>query len=458
LSTQLNEVQLDLSFGVEAYADSVLIPELIVDSFQSSMRDMVGLDTGLANTSRMIERLGAVIGARAAVLDAAMQDQAERRDRLFNGLLAAVSLLALPPGLLLAFFGVNATNVDDSKSILDLGQYWVVYVLAWLPFASLLLVGFWLRRRIRTGSPNLSGFTDRDGLAVVKVELPTQRAGDATARAVVAQERPPLTLRPAISAHRGGTEQHPAATAEAYDLALGTGAEYVEFDIRKLNDGTLVCYHDPRADHNGPLLAGLSYRELCATVGYEVPTVRSVMTQIAGKGIGHLDLKEIGYEDEVIRLALQTLGEDNFVATTLEDVSVLAITRSFPTVRTALSLGRDGADIGRLRRPAVRLSELFPLRRIRACGAQWVAVDKTLARYGVLRQCARNGIGAMVWTVDDDPLIDRFLQDQRVDVLITNRPSFAVRRRATLHAAGAQSVPASGPTVVVPGAAEADPH
>jgi hypothetical protein len=41
----------------------------------------------------------------------------------------------------------------------------------------------------------------------------------------------------------------------------------------------------------------------------------------------------------------------------------------------------------------------------------------------------------MVWTVDADDLIDQFLEDERVDVLITNRPGYAVRRRAALQAA-----------------------
>jgi hypothetical protein len=38
----------------------------------------------------------------------------------------------------------------------------------------------------------------------------------------------------------------------------------------------------------------------------------------------------------------------------------------------------------------------------------------------------------MVWTVDTDPLIDQFLRDRRIDVLITNRPQHATRRRADL--------------------------
>jgi glycerophosphoryl diester phosphodiesterase len=35
-------------------------------------------------------------------------------------------------------------------------------------------------------------------------------------------------------------------TIEAYARALETGAEYVEFDIRRTADGELAAFHDPR--------------------------------------------------------------------------------------------------------------------------------------------------------------------------------------------------------------------
>jgi glycerophosphoryl diester phosphodiesterase len=59
-------------------------------------------------------------------------------------------------------------------------------------------------------------------------------------------------------------------------------------------------------------------------------------------------------------------------------------------------------------------------------------VNYRLARLGVARTCHRNGVGIMVWTVDHDLLIDQFLMDQRIDVLITNRPGHAARRRSEL--------------------------
>ena len=237
--------------------------------------------------------------------------------------------------------------------------------------------------------------------------------------------------RPAISAHRGGSESAAPATWESYRDAVTTGAEYVELDIRRLRDGTLVVYHDPRANHTGPLLADLTYRDFCAAAGYEVPTVAGVCDLLAGRAIAHLDLKEIGYEADVVKLALDRLGAGQFVATTLEDPSVAAIKRGFPEVRTALSLGRSLAEIRAWRRLPSRLADLFAYRRVRACGADWVAAHHRLARFTVLRMCARRGVGAMVWTVNQDPALRSFLDDPRVDVLITDRPrrALALRQR-----------------------------
>lgn len=232
----------------------------------------------------------------------------------------------------------------------------------------------------------------------------------------------------AVSAHKGGSEDAPPATWEAYENALSTGAEYVEFDIRRTRDGDLVVFHDLRIA--GRPVAGLTYAELCAATGQRVPLVRDVMKLIAGRAVGHLDLKEIGDEHEVIKLALDLLGPGNFVATTLEDSSIHRIKMSYPEVTTALSLGRDLREIARLMRLPARARELYPLGRMRACGADWLAVHRRLARANVLRLCGRFGIPAMVWTVNGEPQLRQFLADPRVTVLITDRPRYALSLRA----------------------------
>ena len=113
----------------------------------------------------------------------------------------------------------------------------------------------------------------------------------------------------AISAH--GPRR---GTIEAYTKALETGAEYVEFDIRRTADGELAAFHDPRTSQ-GELLAGISHPRLAAA--------------------------------------------------------------------------------------------------------------------GVLAQCHRAGIKTMIWTVDEDAEMTRWLADPRVSVLITNRPADAVALRTS---------------------------
>ena len=236
----------------------------------------------------------------------------------------------------------------------------------------------------------------------------------------------------AISAHNGGSEKAAPATYEAYNSSVAAGAEYVEFDIRRTADDILVVYHNARTGPAGRLVADLQYNELCENAAYNVPRVDDIIQLLAGKVMAHLDLKEIGYEEEVISLAREVLGPGNFIATTEEDVSITNIKRAFPDTTTALSVGRDARQFPWHRWPNIYYDDLFPLQRIRACGADWVATHHKLARLGVLKLCYRHGIGSIIWTVNSDALIDRFLSDQRVNILTTNRPQYASRRRSDL--------------------------
>lgn len=155
LAAQLTELQLDMEFGVEPYLDGVLIPEALVDAFQQSLCEALNIRTGLEHNSRMLERLGMVLRTRQAALEAAIQEQRERRDRLFSSLLAVGTLLAVPPALLLAFF---ALTPSVRKTMFDLNTYWAAYALAWLPFIGLVVVGRILRRWTRARSTQLELF------------------------------------------------------------------------------------------------------------------------------------------------------------------------------------------------------------------------------------------------------------------------------------------------------------
>jgi len=237
-----------------------------------------------------------------------------------------------------------------------------------------------------------------------------------------------------ISAHRGNCGTPDLPIAESYKRAIDLNVDYVEFDVRKTKDGTYVIWHDAHTPSKRRV-CDLSYEEYRNELGDQTLTVPQLLMMAKGRVGLHFDLKETGYEDEIVGLALDFLATDEFVITTLEDTSVRAIKerfppKDFPTLKVGLSLGRDLQGVGAFKQLRVRLSELFPGRRLRNSHADFVAVHHQLATITVLRYCTRKGIPAWIWTVDDEHEIMRFLNDPRITTLITNKPEVAMSLRA----------------------------
>lgn len=224
-----------------------------------------------------------------------------------------------------------------------------------------------------------------------------------------------MPSKPAISAHR-----RDEAGLTGLGEAAESGAEYVEIDIRRTGDGRLVVHHDPEV--GGLRIGRLSYARVQDLATRPVPLVSDAMEIIAGRAKGHLDLKERGCEHETVALAVEAFGRDGFVVTTREITSLYEIKKSFPGVRTALSVGRNLWERG-------AAHDFAPLRLVRRAGADMVALNHRLARVGVLRQCGRAGIPAMIWTVNAEPVMRRFLGDPRVAVLVTDHPGTALKLR-----------------------------
>jgi hypothetical protein len=82
-----------------------------------------------------------------------VQSYIEGREKVFAVAIAIGSLLALPPTLLLGYFGTNSTNVDPRISIFDLRHYGIVYAAVWIPFIALVAGAVVMRRRIHPHKP-----------------------------------------------------------------------------------------------------------------------------------------------------------------------------------------------------------------------------------------------------------------------------------------------------------------
>jgi len=234
-------------------------------------------------------------------------------------------------------------------------------------------------------------------------------------------------MPPQIDAHRGecGTPGLPAATR--YTRAVAMGVDFVEIDIRRTTDGIFVNYHD---DHtpSGRAVRDMSYAALVAELGDELVTVEQLTGVIDGRAGLHVDVKEEGYEADVVRFIQAGFRRSDIVFTS-GDVPIRAIKDGFPGTKTGLSLGDDLAGAPLWRYVQVRLSEIFPGARLRRSHADFAAVHERLARVSVLDYCTRAGMPAWVWAVDEEAEIEHFMRDPRVAVVITNRPDIAMRFR-----------------------------
>jgi glycerophosphoryl diester phosphodiesterase len=224
-----------------------------------------------------------------------------------------------------------------------------------------------------------------------------------------------------VSAHRCG-----GAVDRAYDnspagvrWAASIGADYVEFDVRRAGDGSLVCSHDPLGGEVAPSpLAG-------------------VLAAVAETGLGaHVDLKGTGCAAWAVDLARQcaaVLDETLVVYTTGDPAAAAALagwTREHDSpALVGLTVGSGTSHLRLTDTLRTRVRELYPSRQWRASGAGVLVAHHVLARLRLLRWARRRGVRVLVWTADAPRVVAAALKDPRVWMLTTNRPEAALRMR-----------------------------
>ena len=229
-----------------------------------------------------------------------------------------------------------------------------------------------------------------------------------------------------VSAHRCGGKVDPAYdnSPAGVRYAAAIGADYVEFDVRRAGDGTLVCSHDPvdrpgRGGRRGldELLAAVAEAGLGAHVDLKGPDCREWATELARA------LRRAARRDPR-RLHDRRRGRGLDLARWAEDHDSPAL--------VGLTVG---GSTRHLRLPAAvraRVGELYPTQRWRASGAGVLVAHHVLARVRLLRWARRRGVRVLVWTADAPRVVAAALKDPRVWMLTTNRPEAALAMRERL--------------------------
>jgi glycerophosphoryl diester phosphodiesterase len=226
-----------------------------------------------------------------------------------------------------------------------------------------------------------------------------------------------------IIAHRGASSLARENTIESFKKAIEIGVDMIEFDVRRSKDPALIVHHDELMQ--GKPVKELTYDEISKMAigqGFSIPTFEEVLKYASGKIKLDVEIKEEGYEKEIIELLLKYFKKDQFVVTSFYDSCVRKIKEDYPDIKTGLILGTSKPKNFIL----TRLSEFFPHRRCREAKADFLVPHWRLLWFGFLDRAKRADKPVFVWTVNDQRRIWKMLLDQRIDGIITDKPDLAL--------------------------------
>lgn len=140
-----------------------------------------------------------------------------------------------------------------------------------------------------------------------------------------------------IIAHRGAVGPARENTLEAFRRAIDLGADMIEFDVRRTRDGRHVIHHDP--DISGKPIGHLDLpdiRALARSTGFHVPGLEEALHLSRGRIGLDIELKEEGYEQEIVRLVTGALRTEDFIVSSFHAGSIERIRQCRAGVRTGL--------------------------------------------------------------------------------------------------------------------------
>lgn len=202
---------------------------------------------------------------------------------------------------------------------------------------------------------------------------------------------------------------------------MALGADMIEFDVRRTKDNVYVVHHDHSIQ--GKPIKEFTYEKvgkMARKEGFAIPKVEDVLKWARRRIKLDVELKEEGYEKEIVALILKYIKKDQFVITSFSDSSLKTIKEKHPDVKVGLLLGKPRAPLW------ARISEFFPVKKYKKAKADFLVAHWRLLRAGFLERAQKSRKPVIVWTVNDQKMMERLFQDRRVYAIITDQLDLAV--------------------------------
>jgi len=217
-------------------------------------------------------------------------------------------------------------------------------------------------------------------------------------------------------AHSGAGAYAPANTLRSLELALQFGVDMVEFDVRRCRDALVLIHNKKlRASTSGRGSVGdytfAELRRVDAGKGEPIPTLHEAVSLINGRAQINVDLKEAGYEDEVLEVLRQHSVLGDVLISSLIPASLRTVKALAPEVTVGLSYPSRNPYMVLVVRLTPWLMRLtIPWRIIRMIAT--AHADATMLHHQIITPqlvtvVHRHGYRIFAWTVDNLVVMQR---------------------------------------------------
>ena len=228
-----------------------------------------------------------------------------------------------------------------------------------------------------------------------------------------------------IISHRGRTSKKSIDnTIQSVTNAIDLEVDMVEVDVRKTKDSQIICFHD--SDIEGVLIKDLNYSDIIK-INAQIPTLEQILWSSKGKIGMEVELKESGYEADVIAMVLDYFNYDEFVIKSFNYLTIKNVKEIDKKVYTGLLLG-SGYNMEQLK---VVLYESFTLDKFILSQADFISAYYKIFMAGFLFKFVKQQVPIQVWTVNDADSI-RSLINLELHSVVTDIPETALEIRKSL--------------------------
>lgn len=242
------------------------------------------------------------------------------------------------------------------------------------------------------------------------------------------------TDRPIILAHRGGADEYPENSIEAFEAMRDLGFTYIETDVHVTSDGQLVLIHDPDLDRttNGSgEIRDHTWEEVSRLVdqsGRRPMLLREALEAFPDIDF-NVDLKADSTVGPVIELLNSGDCLDSVLIASFSEKRLRAVRRAVPGVVTSVGTSAVIRLVLASRAPEALRRCILSRFPGRDDGVACVQMPETYHGITILDENVVDivhgmGLALHVWTINEAMDMSRLL-DLGVDGLVTDRPRLA---------------------------------